>query len=216
MLQHNAHTIHAATLGQGWMQVSKYILESGVPARWEGAPMTEVRHLNVVVDHPDSKDPFILSRGDPDWLAWMHKNFTDYESVKELGYADSYATRLFNYAGSGRDQVQWAADWLLRNREARNATITTFQPLTDTTYIPCVSLLDFWIPEDRLELSVYAHGLDFGKKAYGNLVELASLQETVAQKVNVPVGRLVLHVKTAHIYEPEYEFMKELVASSAM
>lgn len=216
MLQHNAHIIHAATLGQGWMQVSKYILESGVPARWEGAPMTEVRHLNVVVDQPDSKDPFILSRGDQDWLAWMHKNFTDYESVKELGYADSYATRLFNYAGSGRDQVQWAADWLLRNREARNATITTFQPLTDTTYIPCVSLLDFWIPEDRLELSVYAHGLDFGKKAYGNLVELASLQETVAQKVNVPVGRLVLHVKTAHIYEPEYEFMKELVASSAM
>ena len=54
-------------------------------------------------------------------------------------------------------------------------TITTFQPATDTTYIPCVSMLDFWAPHGALELVVYAHSLDFGKKAYGNLVEIAAL-----------------------------------------
>ena len=67
--------------------------------------------------------------------------------------------------------------------ETRSATITTFQPLADTSYIPCVSLLDFWIADAKLELIVYAHSLDFGKKAYGNLVELARLQHEVATAV---------------------------------
>jgi DNA-binding transcriptional ArsR family regulator len=46
--------------------------------------------------------------------------------------------------------------------ESRSATITTFQPLTDTSYIPCVSMLDFWLADGAVELVVYAHSLDFG------------------------------------------------------
>jgi thymidylate synthase len=95
--------------------------------------------------------------------------------------------------------------------ECRSATITTFQPLTDTTYVPCVSMLDFWLPAGRLELVVYAHSLDFGKKAYGNLVELARLQKYVARELAVEPGRLVVHAKSAHIYEPEWEQMARIV-----
>jgi Thymidylate synthase len=58
---------------------------------------------------------------------------------------------------------------------------------------------------------VYAHSLDFGKKAYGNLVELARLQHEVAFGVGAPVGRLVIHAKSAHIYAPELDAMAELV-----
>lgn len=96
--------------------------------------------------------------------------------------------------------------------QTRSATITTFQPLTDTSYIPCVSLLDFWRAGDALELVVYAHSLDFGKKAYGNLVELARLQHEVAGAVGCPVGSLVVHAKSAHVYEPELALMAELSA----
>ena len=83
-------------------------------------------------------------------------------------------------ARRGRDQIAWVVDRLRTDPECRDAAITTFQPLTDTTYIPCISLLDFWLRNGRVELVVYAHSLDFGKKAYGNLVELAHLQEHVA------------------------------------
>jgi len=93
---------------------------------------------------------------------------------------------------------------------AITAAITTFQPLVDTTYIPCVSLLDFWITSGKLELVVYAHSLDFGKKAYGNLVELARLQHEVAAAVGLPCGRLVVCAKSAHVYEPEFEAMRAL------
>jgi thymidylate synthase len=73
-----------------------------------------------------------------------------------------------------------------------------------------VSMLDFWLPNGAVELVVYAHSLDFGKKAYGNLVELARLQEHVARELSAPVGRLVIHAKSAHVYEPEWAAMADI------
>jgi thymidylate synthase len=71
-------------------------------------------------------------------------------------------------------------------------------------------MLDFWLPDGAVELVVYAHSLDFGKKAYGNLVELARLQEHVADELGVAPGHLVIHAKSAHVYEPEWAAMAEV------
>lgn len=201
--------VEEQTLGEGWLEVSRQILEHGVPATWDGAETRELARLTLVVEDPDPVDETIADLADPAWLDWMHRNFTALDDVAELGGARSYGRRLRAY--DGRDQVAWLIGRLRADPTARDAAITTFQPLADTTYIPCVSLLDFWIVDGALELIVYAHSLDFGKKAYGNLVELARLQHEVAAGVGVPVGRLVIHVKSAHIYEPEYEAMRELV-----
>ena len=54
----------------------------------------------------------------------------------------------------------------------------------------------------------------FGKEAYGNLVELARLQEHVAGELGRPVGQLVVHAKSAHVYEPEWALMAELVSTA--
>jgi thymidylate synthase len=78
-----------------------------------------------------------------------------------------------------------------------------------------VSLLDFWLAQGALELVVYAHSLDFGKKAYGNLVELARLQHEVAVAVAAPVGPLLIHAKSAHVYQPELDTMRRLTAVAA-
>jgi thymidylate synthase len=207
-MAHNISVVETDSLGQCWLRVSGLILDEGQPGRYDGAATRELTHLSLVVEHPDSKDPVIGRHGDPVWLAWMHENFFIQKEVAELGRADSYAVRLFNYAHQGRDQIQWVVDRLRDNPESRSAAITTFAPLTDTSYIPCVSLLDFWIPGGQVELVVYAHSLDFGKKAYGNLVELALLQAHVAEQLGRPVGRLIIHVKSAHIYEPEWELMQ--------
>ena len=201
--------VEARTLGEGWLEVSRRILETGARAAWDGAPTVELTLVTLAVADPDPADERIASLADPDWLAWMHRNFTELDDVAELGGARSYARRLRAY--EGRDQVGWVVERLRTNPEARDASITTFQPLADTTYIPCVSLLDFWLPGGRLELIVYAHSLDFGKKAYGNLVELARLQQEVAAALGVAAGRLVVHAKSAHIYEPELDAMRELV-----
>jgi len=204
--------IEARTPGEGWLAVSRAVLGDGAVAVYDGQTTRELALVTLVVEEPSSADAVVAELGDPDWLAWMHENFFVPKEVPELGDADSYAIRLFDYARTGRDQIAWVVDRLRGDPENRSATITTFQPLTDTAYIPCVSMLDFWLPGGRLELVVYAHGLDFGKKAYGNLVELARLQEHVAGELGAPVGRLVIHAKSAHVYEPEWELMARLTS----
>jgi thymidylate synthase len=200
--------VQERTLGLGWLEVSRRILEHGLDETYDGAATKELALVTLVVGEPDPDDELIASLADPDWLAWMKRNFTEPDDVPELGHARSYAKRLRDY--DGRDQVAWVIERLRADPETRSATITTFQPLEDTSYIPCVSMLDFWRSGGTLELVVYAHSLDFGKKAYGNLVELARLQHEVAAAVAVPVGSLVIHAKSAHVYEPELETMRRL------
>ena len=206
--------IDAPTLGDGWLRTSRAILEQGALEQYDGQPTRELALVTLTIAHPASDDPLIAELGDAEWLAWMHENFFVEKDVPELGDAKSYAVRLFNYAGTGRDQIAWVVERLRADPECRSASVTTFQPLTDTAYIPCVSLLDFWLPGGAVELVVYAHSLDFGKKAYGNLVELARLQEHVAGELDRPVGQLVVHAKSAHVYEPEWDHMAELALRS--
>ena len=203
--------VRAETLGEAWLAAADLVLCEGQAARWGPDLTREIALLTIAVDEPDPDDALIARLGDPAWLAWMRANFREPGSVAELGGADSYARRLRDYAGTGRDQVAWLIERLVADPGVRDATITTFQPSTDTTYVPCISLIDAWAPDGRLQLVAYAHGLDLGKKAYGNFVELAALQREIAAGAGLATGGLVVHVKTAHIYEPELEAMTELV-----
>jgi thymidylate synthase len=135
--------IEAVTLGEAWIAIAAAILSGGSVGSWEGLPIVEVFRATLDVHSPSVEDTIIARHGDPERLAWMHANFTDPSRVAELGDADSYATRLYDYVHAGRDQVRWVIDRLAANPSARDATVTTFQPLTDDSYIPCVSLLDF-------------------------------------------------------------------------
>jgi thymidylate synthase len=207
-------TVEARTLGEAWLALSGRILDEGVDGTYDGLPMRELAVVTVSVAEPDEDDPVIAALADPEWLAWMHANFTRRDDVTELGGARSYGARLRD--SGGRDQVEWVVERLRADPASRSATITTFEPLTDTTYIPCVSMLDFWRPQgDAVDLVVYAHSLDFGKKAYGNLVELARLQAEVAGRLGARAGSLTIHVKSAHVYEPELTLMERLLATPA-
>jgi thymidylate synthase len=205
--------LDAPTIGAAWFAVARRILAHGVVSRYDDLPVREVSLVTLSVARPDPDDPIIARHADPERLAWMHANFVDYARVAALGDADSYATRLFDYEHSGRDQIAWVVDRLRADPTSRSATITTFQPHTDTSYIPCVSMLDFWLPGGAVELVVYAHSIDFGAKGYGNLVELAALQRHVAEALGRPVGRLLMTVKSAHVYDTEAQYMDEVLAT---
>jgi thymidylate synthase len=214
LAEDDPRVLHAATIGVAWLAVAGRILAEGIASTYDGLPVREISHVTLAVEHPDPADEIIARRAEPERLAWMHANFTDYAAVAALGGADSYATRLFDYEHTGRDQVAWVIDRLRRDPATRSAAITTFQPRTDTTYIPCVSLLDFWLPGGAVELVSYAHSIDFGAKGYANLVELAWLQRHVARELERPVGRLLMVVKSAHVYETEFGYVRGVLAEA--
>jgi thymidylate synthase len=208
-------TIETDTLGEAWLGVARHILEDGTRSTYDGLSIHEVMMANLIVALPRVDDEIIERYADRDRLAWMHANFSDHTVVAELGDADSYATRLHDYARSGLDQLRWVVERLRADPTSRSATITTFQPLSDTSYIPCVSLLDFYLDDGALELVVYAHSIDFGAKGYANLVELASIQDDVAKELARDVGSLTMIVKSAHIYDSELAYMTSVLEKSA-
>jgi thymidylate synthase len=208
-------SIENSTIGEAWIAVARLIMESGIASTYDGLAMREVLMITIVVNSPRTSDDIVERYADPERLAWMRANFNDFSEVSELGDADSYATRLHDYAGSGRDQLRWVSDRLRHDPLSRSAAITTFQPLSDTSYIPCVSLLDFYLADDSLHLVVYAHSIDFGAKGYANLLELAAIQHQVAAEVDQSVGSLTMIVKSAHVYDSDAAFMDSVLESSS-
>jgi thymidylate synthase len=207
-------TLATASIGEAWLEVARRILDSGTIASYDGLPITELASVTLEVANPDPDDALIARLADPERLDWMRRNFVEPDLVAELGNARSYASRIHDYAGAGRDQVDWVVERLTTDPASRSATITTFEPLLDTSYIPCVSMLDFWIPRDTLDLVVYAHSIDFGAKGYGNLVQLAAIQRDVAQRLARPVGSLTFIIKSAHVYDTERAFMNGVLESA--
>ncbi len=208
-----SRSIEARTIGEAWLGVGELIMRSGVEGSYDGLAIREVLMVTLVVSQPRSDDEVVARYAEPQRLEWMHDNFTRHDRVVALGDADSYATRLRDYEHSGRDQIQWVSDRLQCDPLTRSATITTLQPLSDTSYIPCVSLLDFFIVDEALHVSCYAHSIDFGAKGYANLVELATLQEEVAGRVARDMGTLTMVVKSAHVYRSEFEYMDDVLSS---
>ncbi len=207
----SAHIIESPTIGDAWIAVAQLIMRAGVTSTYDGLAMREVLMALITVGNPEIEDEIIERFADPERLSWMRANFVDFNEVRELGDADSYATRLHNYAGTGLDQVRWVSDRLRSDPLSRSTAITTFQPLSDTSYIPCVSLLDFYLHADELRLVVYAHSIDFGAKGYANLLELAVIQHHVAADLGRAVGSLTMIVKSAHVYDIDADYMTSVL-----
>ncbi|MGB8196450.1 MAG: thymidylate synthase [Acidimicrobiales bacterium] len=204
-------TISASSIGAAWIAIARHIMECGVASKYDGLAMREVLMVSLVVDEPRTTDDIIDRYADPERLAWMRSNFVDHRDVPELGDASSYAARLHNYGDAGLDQLRWVSERLRRDPLSRSATITTFQPLSDTSYIPCVSLLDFYLDDDGVQLVVYAHSIDFGAKGYANLLELAVIHDQVASELGCPAGSLTMIVKSAHVYDSDAAYVMSVL-----
>jgi len=203
--------INCQTIGQAWLQTSKFLIEEGQMMKDDDKDIKESINLLILIEKPNPEDETIQRFADPEWLKWMDSNFFKEKDIPELGNAKSYALRLFNYGGQGINQIEKVIEKLKNKPESKSATITTFMPLVDSSYIPCVSLLDFFIRDNMLKLNVYARSLDFGKKAYGNLVALAKIQKQVALALGQPIGEITLFVKSAHIYKEEFNLMETII-----
>ena len=193
-----------SSLGEAWVAVLRTIYQQGAAVAYtdnagEHDNAKEVFGLAFAVSDAALPDAIIERHKVQEEHDWMVRNFTVQEHVKELHNETSYASRLFSYMDQ-KDQLQWVIHRLNENPHTRSATITTFEPLTDEGCIPCVSLLDFQEEAGNLNLTVYCRALDFGRKAYINLMMLETILQTVSEKTGMPRGRLTLLVKSAHYY----------------
>lgn len=186
-----------------WKQAIERIKADGTRSFDDDQPILEVMDVFLIITDPQP-DPALVDVN-PEMAAWMHANFTEKMPIEELGNTKSYATRLYDY--HGKDQVAAIIKKLKGKPETKSATITMIMP-DDTSYVPCVSLLDFKIRDGILTLTATCRSLDFGKKALFNLLELARIAERVQSGCDVPGIELHVHSISAHIYEQDMESLE--------
>ena len=66
---------------------------------------------------------------------------------------------------------------------------------------------------DHARVAALGGADSYGAKGYGNLVELASLQRHVAGQLGRPAGRLLMIVKSAHVYGTERGYVEDVLAA---
>ena len=65
--------------------------------------------------------------------------------------------------------------------------------------------------DKKLNLYVYCRSLDFGCKAYVNLVMLYKILKQVAEEIEAETGSMNLIVKSAHIYDKDVEKIDDIL-----
>lgn len=193
------------TIGNAWITVLKEILNNGKKTLYNGnssKPITEIIGTTFTITNIIMPDPIIEKYMVKQEYEWMENNFTKLGKVKELHNENSYASRLYNYMDK-KNQIDWVINRLKNTKYTCSASITTFEPLTDEQYIPCVSTIDFYVENEQLNMYVYCRSLDFGCKAYVNLVMLYNILKQVADEINIKIGDMNLIVKSAHVYDKD-------------
>jgi thymidylate synthase len=79
---------------------------------------------------------------------------------------------------------------------------------------PCLTAVDFKIRKDKLLMTALYRSQNIFTKQPGNILALRDLQETVANRIEVPAGNINLFAASAHIYEPDWRSAEEVLAKA--
>lgn len=199
------------TIGEAWMKFLEELHNNGKIVKYsEDKIIKEETGLVISIKKVILPDNIINKYMVKEEYQWMKDNFHNQGVVKELRNTNSYASRLYNYLGQ-KNQIDWVIHKLKTDKMSCSATITTFEPLTDISYIPCISMLDFYIENNQLDMYVYARSLDWGSKAYVNLSMLAEILSNVSKEIGIATGGLKLVVKLSRIYYKDFSKVKDIL-----
>lgn len=112
------------------------------------------------------------------------------------------------------DQFQKAYEQLLQDRDSRQATIVLFNPVQDyrvTKDKPCTNLLRFSIRNNKLNMTVFMRSNDIMKGFPYDTYNFTMMQEIMAGKLGVEMGKYTHIADSLHIYEDDFDWAKDII-----
>ncbi|NDD98173.1 MAG: hypothetical protein EBZ93_11870, partial [Actinobacteria bacterium] len=73
---------------------------------------------------------------------------------------------------------------------------------------PCNDVLNFYIKDDKLHLTVFARSIDLWFGFVNDQYTFAKLMEYVSAKVKYPIGQMHWFITNCHLYERHWNKMK--------
>ena len=109
----------------------------------------------------------------------------------------------YGYQWRRNDQLENVIKMLKTNPDTRQAAISIYDGKTIHQYAhdtPCTYAVQFTIVQSKLYMSVYMRSNDLWYGFCNDQYQFASLQEMVAERLNLPVGTYYHHAHNLHLY----------------
>ena len=117
----------------------------------------------------------------------------------------------YGYFWKLNDQLQRAITELRFNPQSRRAIVVHYDINELDRYkydTPCNDVLNFYIKEGKLHLSVFARSIDLVYGFCNDQYTFAKLMEMVAYQLEITVGEMHWMVTNLHIYPRHYDMLK--------
>jgi len=197
-----------SSLGEAWLYSLREVLEVGSPEEDAGRDLREVCNLILRIVDIDRSDRLLERFANQERISLMYTKYRSLEALPQ--YPMSYGSLLYDHEGV--DQIAWVINRLRQKRETKGATIGFHSPGADE--LSCVSLIDFKIRRDQLNMAVVYRSQDVFASQPGNLLALHDVHERVAGSLEVAIGDTVLHAMSAHIYADDLVAAESIVSRS--
>ena len=109
----------------------------------------------------------------------------------------------YGYQWRRNDQLENVINILKHGYDTRQAAISIYDGKEINKYefdTPCTYAIQFTVVQSKLYMSVYMRSNDLWYGFCNDQYQFASLQEMVAEKLNLPVGTYYHHAHNLHLY----------------
>ncbi len=195
------------TYGEAWIENLKLILRDGKAYYDESEKIYEIINLSNIITKPNLNDSIINNLADEKQLNRMFRKFSEIKLQPNAYF--SYAQRLLDY--NSINQVKWLIDRLKGKQETKSATITTLIPGDCSKHLPCFTTLDVKIRENQLFATIFFRSQNIGTRQPCNFLAIHKVLECISKELNVVMGEVYFHIASAHIYDFDIEYCKNLL-----
>ena len=118
----------------------------------------------------------------------------------------------YGYFWNKNDQLQRAITELKSNPQTRRAIVVHYDINELDRYAydtPCNDVLNFYIKDDKLHLSVFARSIDLVYGFCNDQYTFAKLMEMVAFQLDLPVGEMHWMITNLHVYPRHYDMLEK-------
>jgi thymidylate synthase len=117
----------------------------------------------------------------------------------------------YGYFWKKNYQLSRVIQELKTNKETRRAIVVHYDITELDRYkhdTPCNDVLNFYIKDDKLHLTVFARSIDLVFGFCNDQYTFAKLMEMVAFQLDIPVGEMTWMITNLHIYPRHYDMLK--------
>jgi len=160
----------------------KYVTYNGVIVSTIEKPTTIVgKNHKFSQDYGDAYVKQVVEGSENDFIYTYHKRLFDYDSI---------------------NQIEYIVDELNRDKKSRRAVAITWQPKIDEKLedVPCLQFVKCLNQNGALDMTVMFRSHDMFLGFYMNVIGLSGLMQSIADKLNLNVGKLTVISLSAHVY----------------